>query len=161
MQDNLKIGISMRIMNETTYIESRDALSHDWSSLLEELEFIPVFIPNSLSDVSKFLEKMDLDGIILSGGDSMGNFPLRDQNENKILQYAISKKIPLLGVCRGMQLLNLFFNGTIETNSTESHVGSPHIISLFGSFKNLSDLKSTHVNSFHKNLIKKIILEMI
>ena len=40
----IKIGISQRIVNEENYVERRDAISHDWSNLLEKIDFIPVFI---------------------------------------------------------------------------------------------------------------------
>ena len=67
----MKIGISQRIVNEQNYVEKRDALSHDWTNFLEEINLIPVFIPNSLSDTTSFLESFGLNGMILSGGDNL------------------------------------------------------------------------------------------
>ena len=60
MDDNnkQKIGISLRIVNASNYVEQRDALSHDWTSVLEELGFIPVYIPNTLKNLDSFLEEM-------------------------------------------------------------------------------------------------------
>ena len=39
-----KIGISLRIVEAPNYEEERDALRHDWTSLLEELGFVSVNI---------------------------------------------------------------------------------------------------------------------
>ena len=39
MTDKPKIGISLRVVQAPNYDETRDALSQDWPSLLEELGF--------------------------------------------------------------------------------------------------------------------------
>ena len=48
-------------------------------------------------------------GIILSGGNSLlscnGDSKERDHAEKKIYRLAISMQIPIIGVCRGMQLI--------------------------------------------------------
>ena len=80
----LRIGISTRIIPSENYIDDRDTLSHDWASLLEKINILPILIPNSLLEIEEFLDEIELDGIILSGGDNIGEFPLRDKNENKI-----------------------------------------------------------------------------
>lgn len=64
-----KIGISLRIVDAPNYDEKRDALSHDWPTLLEKLGFHPIYIPNKLKHVDEFFSDMSLDGLILSGGD--------------------------------------------------------------------------------------------
>ena len=74
-----KIAISLRIVNAANYDEKRDALSHDWPTFLEKLGFNPIFVPNSLSDVIAFLADMKVDGIVLSGGDNIGDTPQRDK----------------------------------------------------------------------------------
>ena len=74
-----KIGISLRIVEALNYEEERDALSHDWTSLLEELGFVSVHIPNTLKNLEDFLEEMNLDGVVLSGGDNIGENKNRDK----------------------------------------------------------------------------------
>ena len=109
-----------------------------------------------MTDVEDYISELKLNGIILSGGDNIGEFPERDQTENKILEYAIKNSIPVLGVCRGMQLINTFFNGTISENSNSGHVGKPHNIDIMNpSLVNLFGHDKLEVNSFHNNLIKK------
>ena len=104
----LKIGISTRLVKYEKYDEKRDIISHDWINFFNDLNFIPVLIPNLLNDVENFLDLMNLDGIILSGGDNIGDFPERDKTENKIIEFCIRKNTPLIGICRGMQIINSF-----------------------------------------------------
>ena len=44
----LKIGITSRITENDTYVEKRDAISHDWPKFLEKICAFPVIIPNSI-----------------------------------------------------------------------------------------------------------------
>ena len=109
MTNSKKIGITTRIVNAQEYEEKRDALSQDWVEFLEIENIIPILIPNNLSNIPLFLKEINLDGIILSGGDNIGDDDERDNTEKQIIEFGISKKIPIFGVCRGMQVLNKFF----------------------------------------------------
>jgi len=154
INSKLKIGISSRIINSEKYDEKRDAISHDWPQFIEKIGANMILIPNSLTNVNNFLNEMNINGIILSGGDNIGDDRERDETENKILNFAIANKIPVFGVCRGMQVINKFFNGTIEKNSDSSHVKNLHDITLVNNqlvaSMNKENLK---VNSFHNNII--------
>ena len=150
----LRIGVSTRIIHSENYIDDRDALSHDWTSLLEKINILPILIPNSLVEIEEFLDGVDLDGIILSGGDNIGEFPLRDKTERKIIKYAINKKIPIFGVCRGMQIMNQFFGGDIIKTIDKKHVGKSHSITVSKEkIFSFLDEKEIMVNSFHNNII--------
>lgn len=151
----LKIGISQRIVNAENYDEKRDALSHEWASFLEKLEIIPILIPNSLVDANIFLQQFHFDGIILSGGDDIGKNPERDSTEKTIIEYSLKNNIPILGICRGMQLLNSYFGGTISKNPDSSHVNKPHPLNINADpfLKFLPE--SIDVNSFHNNMINQ------
>lgn len=151
----MKIGISLRITNAINYEEKRDSLSHDWAEFLESVNIIPILIPNSISNVDDFLENLDLDGLILSGGDNIGDDKKRDDTETKIIKFGILNKLPIFGVCRGMQIINNFFNGTIEKTSSMNHVNNQHSIQIHNeNFIGFLD-NSITVNSFHQNLINK------
>jgi putative glutamine amidotransferase len=154
INQEIKIGISLRIIDAQNYKEKRDALSHDWPILFEKLKLIPIFIPNSLNDPKAFLDSVGIQGIILSGGDNIGDFPDRDKTEIKLLDYGIKHTIPIFGVCRGMQVINKYFGGTISKNLTSSHVGKPHEIDIIN--PNISEYLKTKlvkVNSYHNNII--------
>lgn len=154
-----KIGITLRVEKIKEYDEKRDALSHDWFNFFQKLNFFPILIPNKLLDVELFLKEMKLDGLILSGGDNMGDDPDRDITEKNIINFALTNRIPLLGVCRGMQVLNKFFNGKIIFNGSNTHVGNHHFVEITDSkFLKFLQTSNMNVNSFHHNLIDEASL---
>jgi putative glutamine amidotransferase len=68
-----------------------------------------------------------LDGLLLAGGEDLAPalfrqearpglgvvIEQRDRYEWALLQAALAKDIPILGICRGFQLLNVYFGGTL------------------------------------------------
>jgi putative glutamine amidotransferase len=88
-----------------------------------------------------------LDGLILAGGcdvdpstydaephpETKGTVPERDRAELALTKAAVTRDMPVLGICRGMQLLNVALGGTLdqhtlaavaageETHGTKSH----------------------------------------
>lgn len=52
----------------------------------------------------------------------------RDEFEMQVIDKAYKKKIPILGICRGLQIANVYFGGTlvpdIEENSRQQHTKS-------------------------------------
>ena len=149
------IGISLRIVSAPGYNEKRDALSQDWTKFFEKLGVNPLLIPNTLKNITSFLDDMKVQGLILSGGDNISDDVNRDETERKILNYSIDKKIPLVGICRGMQVINKFFGGEMETLENSEHVGKPHSISLNQKFASSLQTKNFKVNSFHHNIINQ------
>ena len=85
----LTIGISLRVVESTDYNEKRDALSQDWSQFFERLGINPLLIPNTIKDISSFLEDMQVEGLFLSGGDNIGDNQDRDETEQKIINYCL------------------------------------------------------------------------
>lgn len=161
----MRIGLSMRTFSTGSYVEHRDGLAQDWARFLEKLEYIPIFIPNSLSKVDDFLSNLSLDMIILTGG---GDCPVqletatndiqnkRNFTEKALIEYCVANKIPLLGVCRGFQLINTYFGGTTTKGiaSTEqitiNHVSSEHKVLLTEQdWSSLIGKNKIQVNSFH------------
>lgn len=123
--------------------EIRDGLDVGWwnffDTTLPQAIFIP--LPNAVYMTRKFLRDLPFSGFILTGGDDWGVFPERDETENLIFEYASSNYAPILGVCRGAQLISRFRGGT-ERKIT-GHAGSRHKIFLSGG-------NTRVVNSFHK-----------
>ncbi len=88
---------------------------------------LPIVIP-VLRDVEVAKDYIDIvDGIMFTGGEDIsplyfGEEPLkevtnispnRDAVEMKLFGYAHKKGIPVLGICRGMQLINIALGGSV------------------------------------------------
>ena len=155
-QKKKKFGISLRVELIEKYNEKRDTISQEWTNFLQKLAITPILIPNTLDDVKSYISDVGIDGIILSGGDNTGKFPERDHTEKQILDYAIDKRFPILGVCRGMQIINEYFGGKVLVNDNSNHVGKSHQINIMDQkFSKLLGHDNIQVNSFHNNIITK------
>ena len=159
----LKIGISMRIVEELNYSEVRDAIAHDWISFLTKNfpHIIPIFLPNHASLALRTFKTLELDGLILTGGNDISTFPQRDNSELTLLEYCKKNSIPVLGICRGMQLICINFQQTIVSVSNELHVATKHSVSAINKSRFLIP-HPINVNSYHnKGLLKLVSNELI
>ena len=86
-------------------------------------------VPLVMAPLPASLRLLDvIDGIVFSGGsdieswrygrpqhaESLGAVPHRDQCEVELLAGALERDLPLLGICRGMQLLNVVLGGDLD-----------------------------------------------
>lgn len=88
---------------------------------------VPFIIPFSNNDIIIKEQVLTLDGLIISGGPDIfpynygqepssylkDFFPERDQFEYKLLEESKKRKIPIMGMCRGIQIINTSENGTL------------------------------------------------
>jgi putative glutamine amidotransferase len=68
--------------------------------------------PQSAEAPDEILDRVD--GLVLGGGTDLGANPERDRFELALARRAQERDLPLLGVCRGMQILNVATGGTLE-----------------------------------------------
>ena len=154
------IGITQRVDKIESYNEYRDALDQRLINWIVSLGFIAVPIPNSLvdltsptnlqSNIDDWLNEVGIDGIILSGGNDIGKFENRDLTEKNLLFWAEKYKKPVLGVCRGMQMLGLYAGE--ELIEVDGHINTRHELKIKKEYKNLFP---NSVNSYHNFALKK------
>lgn len=140
----------MRVTQASEYVEPRDSISHDWLTRLGEWDMTPLLVPNHLSAPESYLDGLGADLLVLTGGDDLGATPERDASENRLLEHAIGSGLAVLGVCRGMQLINLHFGGRLVP--VDGHVARPHAVSVGASWRDYYD-SETMVNSFHTQAV--------
>ena len=151
----MRVGITQRITTEDEYGEIRDTLSHDWLNYFRKIlpDVILVPIPNiDLREV--WLREMQLEALILSNGNDIGEYLLRDEAEKIAIDYAIKESIPIIGFCRGFQLLNKFLGGNVSlelvNNIGVNHVSVEHQVCIENQvFLDLLGKDHFMVNSFH------------
>jgi len=146
----IRVALTMRVTEAPTYIERRDSISHDWIKLICEWGMVPFLIPNKLDNPTEYLDSLSPDILILTGGDDLGKTPGRDKTEFEILAHALYQNLPILGICRGLQLINQYFGGSLSP--VESHVAIQHPINfnteIFPIYGN-----ALLVNSYHNQTI--------
>ncbi|MFZ5944421.1 MAG: gamma-glutamyl-gamma-aminobutyrate hydrolase family protein [Bacillota bacterium] len=116
------IGITAGFNNN----EEKHFITDYYVKAIESLGGIPILLPSvGINLVEALYEQVD--GIIFSGGGDVdpGYFgqsplrgigeitPLRDRFELYLAKKALNGKKPVLGICRGMQILNIAAGGNI------------------------------------------------
>ena len=142
MQNNrLRVGVTMRVVDAQDYSEPRDALAQDWANFLgaamPDAAWLP--IPNlGAKKVRIYCEKWRLNSLILTGGEDIGVSTLRDETEKDLLVWAKERAVPVLGICRGMQIIAASYG--VPLKPVAEHVRTRHTLR--------GDLVH-EVNSFH------------
>ncbi len=145
------IGVSQRL-EISKFGELRAQIDIRLINFISKCGYVPVPIPyynlpkkNSLKKLSIWLNSIKLSGIVLSGGEDMGKYKLRDNSEKYLINYSIKKKIPIFGICRGMQVIGSYFK--VRLKPVKNHVNTLHTI--------YSNKKRFSVNSYHNFSLKK------
>jgi N5-(cytidine 5'-diphosphoramidyl)-L-glutamine hydrolase len=135
------VAVSQRVVVDPPYGTRRDCLDQVWIKFLLGCGVIPIPIPNSVDAALMICETVS--GIVLTGGNDLtaygGDAPDRDETETALLDLAERRDLPVLGVCRGMQMIQHRFGARLE--KVHGHVTPRQRISIDG--------KSVEVNSYH------------
>ncbi|HSE33971.1 MAG TPA: gamma-glutamyl-gamma-aminobutyrate hydrolase family protein [Pyrinomonadaceae bacterium] len=186
MNNRPRVGIPMRIESAT----DRFYLSRYYGEALEAAGAIPLHI--SLIPTADYVNAAveSLDGILLPGSDSdvdpqryghephrrLGTVqPIKDETDLLVIAAAEKMGIPLLAICFGMQILNVYRGGTLiqdiesqVTDPIKHEQGAPrdrrsHSVKLLpGSvLEKLAGAEQQSVNSHHHQAIEVIGRDLI
>ncbi|MBB6458957.1 gamma-glutamyl-gamma-aminobutyrate hydrolase family protein [Flammeovirga kamogawensis] len=184
----IKIGITPSFMypdsNRAVYgPKSLTYVENDMMTYIARKGILPVLLP----DIDKPLLKDILDemqGFILQGGvdlapESYGEKPIgqwkgdkyRDDYELQIIDYAIKNDKPIFGICRGFQLMNVYFGGTLyqDTLTQKEGVNNHRSAELYDTIKHPLVIKESsflaslypnnsnpYVNTIHHQSVKEL-----
>lgn len=140
------VAVTQRVEYFTKYQEERDAVDQRLTTFLVEAGYLPVQLPNifSQAELNSWLLSVQPAAIVLSGGNNIGEKPNRDITEQTLLYFAQEKKLPVLGICRGMQIMISWAGGTLK--QVQGHVGCRH---------NIRGIINGNVNSFHDYVVSE------
>lgn len=179
------IGITSFIRKDV--FRNYSQVGYEYINKIEKADGIPMILPvlqeYDESELDRLIDRVD--GIIFTGGCNVesqwyGENPLfeeseedkiRNQFERDLFIAAKKKKKPILGICRGCQLINVLQGGSlvqnigIQLDTTVYHKGTGHKINeklhkvdlcenslLKGSYGH----EEVVVNSFHEQCIKRL-----
>jgi putative glutamine amidotransferase len=161
-----------------------DYLKRSYYEAVERSGGIAVVLPNTkrANKIDKLLSI--LDGLIISGGNdvdpvfygerriakNLNITPERDLFEIALVKEAKVRRIPLLAICRGMQLVNVAFGGSLYQDfscekmfldhtlegSTVYNKRHPVIIQERSKLFNIIQKKKIMVNTSHHQMVKKV-----
>lgn len=185
----IRLGVSACFMYPDT---SRAVFGHkslayleqDMARYLARPGVMPILIPD-LAEKELFAFLDQLDGLVMQGGADLapgtygeepienGRWPgdsYRDQYELRIFDYMFKKKKPIFAICRGFQLANVYFAGTLyqdltlQTKTSVQHrcaekydrIHHEVVCTEASLLADIYNQKSLEVNSVHHQGIKKL-----
>jgi len=107
----LRIGLTMRVVEACGYQEPRDALAQDWPKFLGKVfsKSAWIYLPNiGATAIRQYCKRWHVNRLILTGGEDFGVCQIRDETEMDLLSWAKGNHMPVLGICRGMQMMAKF-----------------------------------------------------
>ena len=121
------IGVSQRILFDSRRNETTDSIDQNWTIFFEAVGVRMVPIPNRLKDPIQWANDIGITGILLTGGGDVSPYlssqgeqakgpsapsdyllEPRDKTECALIEASKYNEMPVLGICRGLQQINLF-----------------------------------------------------
>lgn len=109
--------------------EVNDQIDHALINWLIKNSYNPIVISNKSLMLSKkklylFLKSLNIKGIILSGGNDVEKKTLRYKFQVYLVNFALKNKIPILGICQGMQMMGIKFGSKLV--KVKNHIRKNH-----------------------------------
>ena len=160
----MQVGITVQKLQHPDYAEVGHYLNVRWQEFAEAIgvTLIPM---TSIKLVKKMIDENYIKAIILSGGGNLSkefpnrnlnNLPInnldlhREEIEKTLIEFSLKSNTPLIGICRGMQALGMFFGGKLS--KVNNHVNTRHSLSYYCPVLK-SNINRT-VNSYHNYSIE-------
>ena len=132
------IGVTPSAGNNTLGVRAHN-LAVDYTQAIERAGGIPVILPLHIQNISTLLDR--LDGVVFSGGGDIDPVLFnqekhetvdymdeeRDAFEMKLMEAAFARDMPILAICRGVQVMNVQQGGDLiqdipsQTDSKQEH----------------------------------------
>ena len=183
------IGITCSLtaspIGDSIYSLERNIIARDYADAIEHAGGAPLLVPHveDLECIDRYLGV--LDGLVLSGGgdidplmfgqephQNMGGVDrVRDEMEFQLTRKALDQDLPILAICRGIQMLNVAAGGTIyqdiaaempQPTLRHSQTGAgwyaSHTIDLLSDSRlfQIFGSQSARVNSFHHQAVRDV-----
>lgn len=118
------IGVTPSAGNNSLGVRAYN-IAADYTQAIERAGGIPVILPLHIQKIDELLET--LDGVVFSGGGDIegkrfgqenheaanGFDEERDEFEIALMKAAFAKDVPILAICRGVQIMNVERGGTL------------------------------------------------
>lgn len=158
--------------------ESKHYLDNDYVEAISDAGAVPILIPTTEPVLAEYYYNT-LDGFVFSGGGDVDPIyfgeepqarlgeitPRRDSFELALARIAMAGNKPVLGICRGLQLINIAAGGSVYQDigsiTSQQHwqkapswyaVHEVEILANSGLIQNLGN-KSLRVNSYHHQAV--------
>lgn len=165
----MKIGITCRYIYEDGI--EKQFVNSSYLEYVRSAGFTPIVLPIDL-DIDELLDICDC--FLLTGGNDLdassyngdasncfGVDKRLDELDFKVLDYAIKHNLAVLGICRGLQSINVYFKGTlysdlVDKSHNKKESNQEFIINNKSRFfSNFFDT-NTLINSYHHQGINKL-----
>lgn len=133
----------------------RIAIAPPKSGLQDYIDWLSLHFSISVLEPGEDLEPYQ--GLVLTGGADIGKNPERDRIEKIYLDRALCLGIPVLGICRGMQLVNVYLGGTLIEDIEETlcnHGLDRELLATEG--MRISTMPSSFHDVFFENTVIKV-----
>lgn len=175
------VGVASHMGPET---QDWDFLASDYCNAVLKAGGIPVIIPQ-IEEPERLLELLDrLDGVMFSGGCDVDPkcygervksycgtlIPRRDEEEALLCRAAFKKKLPVLGICRGLQIMVVGCGGSLYQDLARENDAAEHFALMYprncvshkinlkpdSKLREIFGADSIGVNSYHHQGVKSL-----
>ncbi|MCI8444083.1 MAG: gamma-glutamyl-gamma-aminobutyrate hydrolase family protein [Clostridia bacterium] len=169
----MKIAIIERLENykEDEPFNKRYIIDESYKEIFDQLNalVIPVISENNLEEIANICDALILPGSAVGVDPKYYKdvpFPGKEYNydeyklDKKVIDLFVKRNKPILGICGGLQTLNVYFGGDLNQNILNHKLidGSMHKVKIApNSFlSEVYNQEEIEVNSYHRQAIRKL-----